>query len=252
MTAKVALPKYDDLFSATLKGLKVLGGSGSVEEINDGLITLLGATQAQLDVTYKSGVPVLTHRMAWARSFLKLPGLVTNPTRGVWVLTEDGRAAVDKPNTEIKQIVSAAQKALLAAKKAAGAVEEEENEQEPAAEGIVVWSDRLLQRVQFIDPAAFERLCQRLLRESGFTRVEVTGKSGDGGIDGAGVLRMNLISFRVLFQCKRWKGAVGSDVVRNFRGAIKAQRKRGLSSQPVLSRRKRVRKLLVMALWQLI
>ena len=228
MTAKVALPKYDDLFSATLKGLKMLGGSGSVEEINDGLITLLGATQAQLDVAYKSGVPVLTHRMAWARSFLKLPGLVANPTRGVWVLTEDGRAAADKPNGDIKQIVSAAQKALLAAKKAAGAVEEGDNEQEPAAEGTVGWSDQLLQRVQLIDPVAFERLCQRLLRESGFTRVEVTGKSGDGGIDGAGVLRMNLISFRVLFQCKRWKGAVGSDVVRNFRGAMQGRADKGL------------------------
>ena len=86
----------------------------------------------------------------------------------------------------------------------------------------------MLQRVQTIDPAAFERLCQRLLRESGFTRVEVTGKSGDGGIDGAGVLRMNLISFQVLFQCKRWKGPVGSEVVRNFRGAMQGRADKGL------------------------
>ena len=67
------------------------------------------------------------------------------------------------------------------------------------------------------------------MRESGFTRVEVTGKSGDGGIDGgAGVLRMNLISFQVLFQCKRWKGSVGSEVVRNFRGAMQGRADKGL------------------------
>ncbi len=65
----------------------------------------------------------------------------------------------------------------------------------------VGWSGQLLNRMQAIDPSAFERLSQRLLRESGFTKVEVNGKSGDGGIDGVGVLRVNLISFQVLFQC---------------------------------------------------
>jgi restriction system protein len=82
--------------------------------------------------------------------------------------------------------------------------------------------------MQSIDPNAFERFCQRLLRKSGFTRVEVTGKSGDGGIDGVGVLRVNLISFQVLFQCKRWKGSVGSEVVRNFRGAMQGTADKGL------------------------
>jgi len=229
VTEKASLPKYDDLFSPTLKVLRTLGGSGSIEEIDDALITAIGATQAQLDVIYpKSGAPVLADRMSWARSFLKLPGLVANPTRGVWVLTEEGRAAADKPNSELKQCVSAAYKASLAAKKAAQALEEGGNEQEAATEGTVGWTDQLLQRVQTIDPAAFERLCQRLLRESGFTRVEVSGKSGDGGIDGAGVLRMNLISFQVLFQCKRWKGSVGSEVVRNFRGAMQGRADKGL------------------------
>lgn len=79
-----------------------------------------------------------------------------------------------------------------------------------------------------IDAKAFERLTQRLLRESGFTRVEVSGKPGDGGIDGVGVLRVNLISFQVLFQCKRWKGSVGSEIVRNFRGAMQGRADKGL------------------------
>ena len=82
--------------------------------------------------------------------------------------------------------------------------------------------------MQTIDPTAFERLSQRLLRESGFTRVEVSGKSGDGGIDGVGVLRVQLISFQVLFQCKRWKGSVGSEVIRNFRGAMQGRADKGL------------------------
>lgn len=229
MTEKSSLPKYDDLLSPTLKAVETLGGSGSIEEIDEGLITAIGATQAQLDVTYpKSGAPVLADRMSWARSSLKLPGYLANPSRGVWVLTEEGRAAAHKSNNELKQIVNAAYKASLAAKKAAQANGEAGSEQGAVAEGAIGWSDQLLQRVQAIEPAAFERLCQRLLRESGFTRVEVSGKSGDGGIDGAGVLRMNLISFQVLFQCKRWKGSVGSEVVRNFRGAMQGRADKGL------------------------
>lgn len=71
------------------------------------------------------------------------------------------------------------------------------------------WKERLLDAITSISPAAFERLSQRILRESGFVRVEVTGRSGDEGIDGTGVLRVNLLSFHVLFQCKRWRGQLG-------------------------------------------
>jgi restriction system protein len=79
-----------------------------------------------------------------------------------------------------------------------------------------------------IEPAAFERLAQRLLREGGFTRVVISGRPGDDGIDGMGVLRVNLISFQVLFQCKRWKGSIGSEVIRNFRGAMQGRADKGL------------------------
>jgi len=79
-----------------------------------------------------------------------------------------------------------------------------------------------------MSPDAFERLSQRLLRETGFTRVDVRGKSGDGGIDGVGVLRVNLISFQIYFQCKRWKGGVGAKEIREFRGALQGAADKGL------------------------
>lgn len=79
-----------------------------------------------------------------------------------------------------------------------------------------------------MEPDAFERLCQRLLREHGFTQVEVTGRSGDGGIDGVGVLRVELISFRVVFQCKRYEGSVGAGQIRDFRGAMIGRADKGL------------------------
>jgi restriction system protein len=90
------------------------------------------------------------------------------------------------------------------------------------------WKEILLECLLKISPGAFERLCQRVLRESGFVKVEVTGKSGDGGIDGIGVLRLNLLSFQVFFQCKRWKGSVGASTIRDFRGAMVGRADKGL------------------------
>jgi restriction system protein len=90
------------------------------------------------------------------------------------------------------------------------------------------WKESLLECLLKMDPSAFERLCQRILRESDFVKVEITGKSGDGGIDGIGVLRLNLLSFHVFFQCKRWKGSVGASTIRDFRGAMVGRADKGL------------------------
>jgi restriction system protein len=90
------------------------------------------------------------------------------------------------------------------------------------------WQDLLLDCLLKMKPAAFERLCQRILKDSGFIKVEVTGRSGDGGIDGIGVLRLNLLSFHVFFQCKRWKGSVGASAIRDFRGAMVGRADKGL------------------------
>ena len=228
MSKQIEIPKYDDLFKPTLEALANLGGSASIDELEDALIGDLAISQDQLDIAYpSSGAAIVPDRMSWARSFLKIGGFITNPKRGVWVLTEEGRDALTKSNGDLKKAVSAADKIAVAAKKASRAVVDDESGN--ATEGNAPsWADQLLQKVQSIDPSAFERLCQRLLRESGFTRVEVSGKSGDGGIDGVGVLRVNLISFQVLFQCKRWKGSVGSEVVRNFRGAMQGRADKGL------------------------
>jgi restriction system protein len=99
---------------------------------------------------------------------------------------------------------------------------------EPVVASEAFWKDRLLEILLTLSPAAFERLAQRLLREAGFIKVEVTGRSGDGGIDGIGVLRVNLLSFQVLFQCKRYQGSVGASAIRDFRGAMVGRSDKGL------------------------
>jgi len=93
---------------------------------------------------------------------------------------------------------------------------------------VIDWKDSLLKILKEMPSDGFERLAQRILRESGFVRVEVTGRSGDGGIDGIGVLRMTLISFQVFFQCKRYKDTVSPSTIRDFRGAMVGRTDKGL------------------------
>ncbi len=102
----------------------------------------------------------------------------------------------------------------------------EVDEEVKEAEG---WKEKLLHVLYGITPAAFERLAQRILRESGFSQVEVTGKVGDGGIDGKGIVRVSgLLSFHVIFQCKRYKGSVSPSQIRDFRGAMQGRADKGL------------------------
>lgn len=209
------LPKVEDFYVPTMKALRDLGGSASIEEIQDRLTETEGLSQAQLDQVYPtSGDQIVPDRMSWARTYLKIAGLVTSGGRGIWVLTDAGRHAVDGlSDAHLRRMVidaGNAHNAMLSARKReqqAKRVEEQpagdqaevlvEEQMVVRAEAIEAeeaeWTDRLLATLRTMDPSAFERLAQRLLRESGFVKVEVTGKSGDGGIDGSGVLRMNLV-----------------------------------------------------------
>jgi restriction system protein len=218
------LPKYHEFMLPTLRALDELGGSGSVDEIQDRVIGYTSLTPEQLELTYPtSGAAIAADRMSWARSWLKHGGFVASGGRAVWLLTDLGRDALSWSPNQIRARCQAEFKAKQAEKLA------NQPEIEVAGDNIETdWTDTLLTRLKNTEPSAFERLSQRILRESGFVKVEVTGKSGDGGIDGTGVLRMNLISFQVLFQCKRYSGSVGAGAVRDFRGAMQGRADKGL------------------------
>ena len=132
-------------------------------------------------------------------------------------------------DAELRSVVSQVRSGDRRARQSlAIAGEEIEEDERNNPEFELSWKERLLQSVGTMSAGAFERLCQRLLREAGFIKVEVTGRAGDGGIDGIGILRMNLVSFQVVFQSKRWKGSVGSSVVRDFRGGMVGRADKGL------------------------
>lgn len=81
--AHVATIRKDDFYVPTLQVLRDLGGSASIEEIEEKLIDRFGFTQADLDATYPtSGDNIITDKMSWARSYLKFPGFVANDSSG--------------------------------------------------------------------------------------------------------------------------------------------------------------------------
>jgi restriction system protein len=224
MAGKV--PTFDELMNPLLRAMQALGGSGSVEEIYDKVVELERFPDdvvAQPHDPEKSNQTELGYRLAWARTYLKKYGLLENSTRGIWALTANAKG-VEKlnPHDVVRTVRGLEKKEEKGKGIETAAPDEVSQEQE--------WKEELYGILtQKLAPAAFERLVQRLLRESGFTHVEITGRSGDGGIDGRGIARMHgLLSFHVLFQCKRYKGAVGPGEIRDFRGAMVGRADKGL------------------------
>jgi restriction system protein len=220
---KSGLPTYPAYVMPTLKAIKARGGSATIEEIEDGVADLMTLSEDKLAVPHgTSGRTEFQYKLAWVRTYLKKAAALQNSERGVWALTERGERFTDEDARTLFQRIQTEHRKRRQQEDQVALLDEAEEEHE---EG---WIERLLEFVGSIPSAAFERLAQRLLRESGFTKVEVTGRPSDGGIDGIGVLRMNLVSFQVLFQCKRWKGSVGASVVRDFRDAMVGRADKGL------------------------
>lgn len=230
MATKDDVPKVQVLIGSTVEALRRMGGSGTLQEINDLVAEILGLPEEVQTVTKGELTDTwFGYRCRWARTYLKMDGLANNSERGVWALTEEGRTAtavrIGAVWSRVHALVASKRKGAEAP---AADQDDEELEATESEQVALQWTDQVLEILKSMKPDAFERLCQRILRESGFSKVEVTGRSGDGGIDGVGVLRLNLISFQTMFQCKRYKDAVGPSVVRDFRGAMMGRADKGL------------------------
>jgi len=226
MATKHDLPSYSDYFAPAVAVLKARGGSATIEELEEDVAEYLKLPDDILAIPHGDGArSQFQYELAWVRTYLKKVGAVENSERGVWRLTPLGAAMSE---TDLRDVPRKVRAETRKAKRP----EEADDIEAPLVSGpgdeADIWKEKLLDTVLEMTPAGFERLCQRLLRESGFTKVEVTGRSGDGGIDGIGVLRVQLVSFHVLFQSKRWKGSVGAAVVRDFRGAMVGRADKGL------------------------
>lgn len=220
-----SVPTFDAMLIPTIQALQILGGSGTTEEIYDQVAQILKLPDEVLEIPHgSSSQSEVEYRLAWSRTYLKKYGLLQNSARGVWSLLLTTINIDDLDPKEIVKTVRDAEKSkVVPSDPTTETVESIETLEELA------WHQQVHKMLLELEPSAFERLVQRLLRESGFIQVQVTGKSGDGGIDGVGIARINgFLSFHVLFQCKRYQGSVTAGQIRDFRGAMQGRTDKGL------------------------
>lgn len=240
----IALPEFARWINPLLVALKELGGSARPPEAVDLVARNEDVPDEVLNVILPSGLQrKFSNQVHWARFYLAHQGYIDRSKQGVWTLTDLGRTSSSLPLTEIAKIVETVQRearntrvrrvngGAQAVDVQRGAEDQSVTDEQSLApdDGVGDYRSKLLGILQALSPGGFERLSQRLLREAGFQQVVVTGKSGDGGIDGHGVLAINeFVTFRVLFQCKRYAGSVGAGHVRDFRGAMTGRADKGL------------------------
>jgi restriction system protein len=221
-------PQFVRFFGPVIEALKELGGSGRPTEVKDWIAEKLEISDEEQNELLKSGVSRFSNQVDWARLYLVKAGYLGSSTRGVWNLTEKGRSA-SLTQAQALAIFREVQKKQVAAAKAKTEADAETDESLTPED--TDHRTALLKILQELPPSGFERLCQRLLRESGFESVIVQGRSGDGGIDGIGMLQVNpFVSFKVLFQAKRYgaSNSVGAPQVRDFRGAMMGRADKGI------------------------
>ncbi len=216
-------------FGPLLDALRQLGGSAKPREASDKVAENLDVKTEKLNEILSSGQSRFYNQVAWARQYLAWEGLLDTSKHGIWTLSAKGEktqlSAEQSRDIFLKWVdIHQKSKKDITEKE----IIEEIEESEPDAIQTSNTTD-LLQVLQSLTPEGFERICQRLLRESGFEKVIVTGQSHDGGIDGYGTLEMNpFVSFKVLFQCKRYKGTVSRAQVGDFRNAMIGRAEKGI------------------------
>lgn len=220
-------PKFTKHIIPLIEALREMGGSASSAEATDAVIEQEKISEEELAKTNKNGQSNVRNSIAWARMYLVYSGHIDSSSRGVWRLTEKG---LNENLAKINPVQLF--KSVQEGQKSKAGVQLSGNEPMNAEiedAGFASQETGLLPVLMSLSPEGFERLCQRLLREHGFQNVLVTGRSGDGGIDGEGILEINpLMSFKVMFQCKRYKSSVGSGMIRDFRGALIGRADKGI------------------------
>lgn len=219
-------PEFLKYVNPVLTALQSNGGAGNSSDIIEKVIDKLGISETDLEETTSNGQSRIRNQIQWARFYLFKAGLIDNAQRGLWRLTNDG---LDKKlnNDDVYKLFKGVQESVkkmptLKPKKVETKFENVPTEDEEHSIG-------LINIIQNLSPLGFEKLCKRLLTEIGITEITITGGTGDQGIDGKGIVKLNdVVSLNIVFQCKRYKETVSPHHVRDFRGAMQGRGEKGL------------------------
>jgi len=219
-------PQFLTYVIPILNILKENGGSGNASDIIDKVIEKMKIPEKVVMETLPSGESRVRNRIQWARFYLGKAGLIDTSKRGLWQLTQEGFD--HKLNDEkVYQLFRDVHKQF----ETSNNIPEKKNEKEIDNEVVEdeVHSNKLLDILKNMSASAFEKICKRLLTEIGIHDIVITGRSGDQGIDGIGIIKLNdVVNFNIVFQCKRYKEVVAPHYVRDFRGAMQGRADKGL------------------------
>jgi len=219
-------PEFLKYINPVLTTLQTNGGAGNSSNIIEQIIESLGITEEELDEPTSNGQSRIRNQIQWARFYLFKAGLIDNAQRGIWRLTNEGlekKLNDEDVYTLFKGVQESVKKTpVITPKKSEEKFETTSTEDEEHSIG-------LLNLIQNLPASGFEKLCKRLLIEIGINDITITGGSGDQGIDGKGIVKLNdVVSLNLVFQCKRYKETVSPHHVRDFRGAMQGRSEKGL------------------------
>ena len=146
---------YTDLLWPALQAVIAVGGSASIAEMEAAVIEREGVTPDVQSVLHGDGPSTeVQYRRAWARTYLKGMGLLTNSQRGVWSVTELGQSATEDLIAPLHaEFVATTRKKGTPKKKGAKSDVESEIEQ-IEAEAETKWKDELLETLLAMSPQA--------------------------------------------------------------------------------------------------
>ena len=224
-------PEFVKYVGPVIEALTALGGSGRPDEVRSAIAKAMNISEEEQAKPLPSGVQSrFENQVHWARFYLAKGGYIDSSRHGVWTLTEKARTLGKVSAAQAREIYRSVAAEFRKAPAADTSGTDEQIAPATDAEHLFInYRQAVAATLRSLPASGFERFCQRLLRESGFEEVTITGRSGDGGIDGIGLLQVNpLVSFKVLFQCKRYSGSVTPSQVRDFRGAMMGRADKGI------------------------
>lgn len=219
-------PQFLSYVKPLVEVLRNIGGSGATADVIDQVISSMKIPDSIVEETISSGASRVRNQIQWARMYLVKADLMDSSQRGVWKLTEKGYEA-DITEESVYSLFKKVQGSFVEEPKKKESALAEDAEEEVVADE--AHGEALLNILKNLSPAGFERICKRLLSEVGIHDVQITGGSGDQGIDGTGVIKVNeVVGFTIIFQCKKYKDSVAPHHVRDFRGTMQGRADKGI------------------------
>src|SRR5215218_1149177 len=156
----VGVPTHYQLFNPTLRALRYLGGSASITELVEQVIEDLKPPQEVIEQPHpgKTNQTELEYRLAWARTYLKKYGLITNSTRGVWAFTPKGVGVEEVDPRVVVRFVHEQSRRERQGRTESTEVDDRQTEPDTGQEEIASWRETLMTTLLEMPPDAFERL----------------------------------------------------------------------------------------------